>query len=202
MKEIRERERLYLNVYHFENSYVLRNDALKISYDPLYGQSSARCDHFCPTSERVKLLTSHRVWSKNDRIYLDLVRDPSTRRNMIAFPEFSNRLPWNSIEHITVFDSGSGKIRKRKTKRGGEWEVEGKSEKSRSFGWKLIKIFLNRELRQNSCFFIKTWEFNFLFLFLFYLFDICILYLVGKLQFEKWKIQINGISKNLPLENI
>lgn len=99
----------------------------------LYGHLSARCDHFCPTSERVKLLTSHRAWSKNDRIYLDL----STTRNMIAFPEFSNRLPWNLIEHITVFNSKSGKIRKRKTKREREWEIR-KIEKNRSFGWKLF----------------------------------------------------------------
>lgn len=141
-------------MYHFENT-VLCNDTLKILYDPLYGQLSARCDHFCPSSERVKLLTSHRVWSKNDRIYLDLVRDPSTTRNMIAFPEFSNRLPWNSIEHITVFDSKSGKIRKRKTK--SEREVEGKSKKIDHLAGNYFKPRISSKL----VLFIKTWEFNF-----------------------------------------
>lgn len=118
---------------------------------------------------------------------------------MIAFPEFSNRLPWNSIEHITVFNSGSGKIRRRKTKREGEREVEGKSEKSRSFGWKLIKIFLNRELCQNLCFFIKTWEFNFC-----YSYFICLIFVscrkitIPKVEnTNKWYIEESSTGEYL-----
>lgn len=186
-------------MYHFENT-VLCNDTLKILYDPLYGQLSARCDHFCPSSERVKLLTSHRVWSKNDRIYLDLVRDPSTTRNMIAFPEFSNRLPWNSIEHYCL----RLEERKNSKKKNEKWTRSRRKIEKKSIIW--LEIILNREFHQNSYFLLKLENSISVLFYLIAIYSyssfLIYLYLVEKLRFRKWKIRINVISKNLPLENI
>lgn len=94
--------------------------------------------------------------------------------------------------------------RKNSKKKNEKWMRSRRKVEKKSIIW--LEIILNREFHQNSHFLLKLENSISVLFYLIAIYSyssfLIYLYLVEKLRFRKWKIRINVISKNLPLENI
>lgn len=159
------------------------------------------------------MTTFVRVVSESSYLPLTESDQRTTESTWISF-----EIPLDDEEYDSfsgVFESTSVKFdrahyclrleeRKNSKKKNEKWTRNQRKVEKKSIIW--LEIILNREFHQNSYFLLKLENSISVLFYLIAIYSyssfLIYLYLVEKLWFRKWKIRINVISKNLPLENI
>ena len=99
------------------------NGEVERLFDALHGQLSTRCNHFCPASARVELLTSSRVAPTSDQRTTESTRFRDLRHCTVRDEKYDSfpgvfRIDFREIRSFTVLNwKTEGSRGKRKMKR-------------------------------------------------------------------------------------